>query len=376
MSFTVSSGLLQKHLKALAGVVSSTPLVPILENFRLEIGRGILRTTASDMQTTIVAELAVETQKEAIAAIPAKLLMDTLANTPEQPITITVDEETYGATITTETGRFRIAGENPVDFPKLPKVADASSLEIPSAVLLRAISTTLFAASTDDNRPAMGGVFFKMEEEKATFVATDGHRLVRYTRTDLANTEENSFILPRKGLQFLRSTLPNDQTPIALTFNNSNACFAFGTTQVFCRLVDERYPDFQGVIPLQNPNQLAIERLELLGALKRLMPFASRNTSQVRFKLTEKQVTLSAEDVDYSNEATERLSCDYTGDPMEIGFNARMMSELLTNMDSNLVTLNMSAPNRAGILLPRQQEPNEDLLMLVMPIMLSSYVPA
>jgi len=376
MSFTVSSGVLQKHLKALAGVVSSTPIVPILENFRLEIGRGVLRTTASDMQTTIVAELAVETQKEAVAAIPAKLLMDTLANTPEQPITLTVDEETYGVTITTETGRFRIAGENPVDFPRLPKVDNSSEVELPAAVLLRAISTTLFAASTDDNRPAMGGVFFKMEEDKTTFVATDGHRLVRYIRTDMPATEENSFILPRKGLQFLRSTLPNDQTPISLTFNPSNACFAFGSTQVFCRLVDERYPDFQGVIPLQNPNQLVIERLELLGALKRLMPFASRNTSQVRFKLTEKQVTLSAEDVDYSNEATERLACDYTGDPMEIGFNARMMSELLTNMDSNLVTVNMSAPNRAGILLPRQQEENEDLLMLVMPIMLSSYVPA
>jgi DNA polymerase-3 subunit beta len=328
------------------------------------------------MQTTIVAELAVETQKEAVAAIPAKLLMDTLSNTPEQPITFTVDEDTYGAIITTETGRFRIAGENPVDFPLLPKVAEASSLTLPAAVLLRAISTTLFAASTDDNRPAMGGVFFKMEEDKSTFVATDGHRLVRYSRTDILAAEETQFILPRKGLAFLRSTLPNDQTSIALTFNQSNACFAFGSTQVFCRLVDERFPDYQGVIPLQNPNQLIIERMELLGALRRLMPFASRSTHQVRFKLTDKQVTLSAEDVDYSNDANERLACDYNGDPMEIGFNARMMSELLSNMDSNLVTVNMSAPNRAGIILPRQQEENEDLLMLVMPIMLSSYVPA
>jgi DNA polymerase III subunit beta len=376
MGFTASSGLLLKHLKNLSGVVVQNPVVPILENFLIEVGNGILRTTASDLQTTVIAELPVETQKQTQVAAPARMLIETLSNMPDQPITITVDEETYGLTLLTDNGKYRISGENPVDFPKLPKMANTNALDIPGSVMLRAIATTVFAASTEETRPAMGGVYFHLDTDQATFVATDGHRLVKLTRQDITVEEEVSFIMPRKALQYLKSSLPNDATDVQVLYTTNNACFSFGTTQIYCRLIDERFPDYQAAIPVQNPNQLVIDRQELISSLRRILLFTSKTNYQVRFKIAAAELTLSAEDADYSNDGTERIPCDYTGDPLEIGFNARILHELLSNINSTLVTIDLSTPNRPGIVMPRQQEESEKVLMLVMPIMLSSYVAA
>ena len=376
MSFVVSSAQLLKHLKAIQGVVSTNPSFPILENFLFEVGKGVLRTTASDMQTTVVSELPVETTEEVTVAVPAKLIVDALGSLPEQPVKFTIDEETYAMVLKTETGNYRISCENAVDWPRTPKVASGKSITMPAAVLAKSINTTLFAASTEDNRPALNGVYFDLQEDKATMVATDGHRMVRYTRTDVnaAEGETVQFILPRKSLNFLRTALPGDLSTVEIGFSTTNAVFSWGSITLNCRLIDERYPDYNAVIPLQNPNVMSIERLDLLNALKRIVIFTNRATNQVRWKLSAAELQLTGEDTDYSNEGVERLSCDYEGDPMEIGFNAKMMVDILSNIDSNLVSIEMSSPNRPGLVMPKHKDDAEDVLMLAMPIMLTSMV--
>lgn len=375
MSFVVSSGTLLRHLRLLNGIVASNPIVPILENFKFEVGRGVLRTTASDLSTTIVAELAVESTTETSLAVPARILIEMLSNVPEQPVKLTVDEDTYSLGLKTDNGEFKISGENAVDFPKTPKLTGGQEFTISGQVLGRAVANTAFAASTDDMRPAMTGVFFQMDEEESNFVSTDGHRMVKYTRTDVKAPAAVSFIVPRKTLQFLKGIVPSDSTEIKVYFTSQSARFAFGQTEIYCRLIDERYPDYQAAIPAQNPNVILIDRLELLGAMKRVAVFTNKASNQVRFKLSENELTLSAEDVEYSNEGQEALQCEYTGEAMEIGFNARMVVEMLTNLDSNMVSIEMSAPTRPGLIKPLTQDDEEQTMMLVMPIMLSSYAP-
>ena len=376
MSFVVSSAQLLKHLKAIQGVVSPNPSFPILENFLFEVGKGVLRTTASDMQTTVVSELPVEATEDVQVAVPAKMLVDALGSLPEQPVKFSIDEESYAMTLKTETGSYRISCENAVDWPRTPRLSSGKNITMPAAVLAKSINTTLFAASTEDNRPALNGVYFDLQEDKATMVATDGHRMVRYSRTDVtaATGETVQFILPRKSLNFLRTALPGDMSDVAIGFSTTNAVFSWGSITLNCRLIDERYPDYNAVIPLQNPNVLSIERLDLLNALKRIVIFTNRATNQVRWKLSATELQLTGEDTDYSNEGVERLSADYEGDPMEIGFNAKMMIDILSNIDSNLVSIEMSTPNRPGLVMPKHKDAAEDVLMLAMPIMLTSMV--
>lgn len=374
MKFIVNSAYLLKQLSNINGVITTNPVVPILENFLFELDKGSLTVTASDLQTSMITELQVESKEKGSIAVPARILLDTLKNLPEQPVTFSIDESTYSIEIISDNGRYKLSGENATDFPKVPTVTNDFSAEISSEVLSRAINNTIFATSNDELRPAMTGVYVNLGDKNTTFVATDGHRLVRYRRSDVKSDNGNAIIIPRKALNLLKATLPGENTPVSLDFNMSNAFFKFGNIKMICRLIDERFPDFENVIPSGNNIKMTIERSDLLGALKRISIYANKTTHQVRLKITGSELQISAEDLDFSNEANERLSCEHEGEDIEIGFNAKFIIEMLSNMDSDQIQLTMSAPNKAGVILPAEKDKSEDILMLVMPVMLNQYV--
>jgi DNA polymerase III subunit beta len=374
MKFIVSSSALLKQLASINGVVANNPVVPILENFLFEISDSTLTITASDLETSMITELPVEAKENGRIAAPARILLDTLKNLPDQPVTFTIDEETYTIEISSSNGRYKLSGENATDFPRVPVVKGGNAIEIPSNVLARAINKTIFAVSNDELRPAMTGIFVQLRSDNVTFVATDGHRLLRYRRTDITTSQEASLIIPRKAFTLLKSTLPSEATSVRVEFNNSNAFFSFDNIRMICRLIDERYPDYENVIPVQNPNKLVIERQALLSSVKRISIYSNKTTHQIRLKLSGSELQVSAEDLDFSNEANERLACQYDGEDMEIGFNAKFLVEMLNNMDSDEITFELSTPNRAGLLMPLANEDNENVLMLVMPVMLNNYV--
>ncbi|HPH46795.1 MAG TPA: DNA polymerase III subunit beta [Chryseolinea sp.] len=374
MKFIVNSAYLLKQLSNINGVITTNPVVPILENFLFELDKGSLTVTASDLQTSIITELQVESKEKGSIAVPARILLDTLKNLPEQPVTFSIDESTYSIEIISDNGRYKLSGENATDFPKVPSVSNDFSAEISTEVLSRAINNTIFATSSDELRPAMTGVYVNLGDKNTTFVATDGHRLVRYRRTDVKSENGNTIIIPRKALNLLKATLPAENSEVSVNFNMSNAFFKFGNIKMICRLIDERFPDYDNVIPAVNNITMTIERNDLLGAMKRISIYANKTTHQVRLKITGSELQISAEDLDFSNEANERLSCEHDGEDIEIGFNAKFLIEMLTNLDSDKIKLTMSAPNKAGVILPVDKDKAEDILMLVMPVMLNQYV--
>lgn len=374
MKFIVSSSSLLKQLSSINGVVTTNPVVPILENFLFEIKDSKLTVTASDLQTSMITDIEVEAKEDGNIAVPAKILIETLKNLPEQPVTFSIDKETYSIEISSDNGRYKLAGENATDFPKIPVVSNATTVDMSTEVLSSAINNTIFATSGDELRPAMTGVFVNLSDTNTTFVATDGHRLIRYRRVDIVSSEAASIIIPRKALNLLKATLPSDNVPVSVEFNSSNAYFKFNNIKMICRLIDERFPDYENVIPLDNNNDMTIDRLDFLGSLRRIAIYANKTTHQVRLKLTGSELQISAEDLDFSNEANERLSCVHEGEDIEIGFNAKFLVEMLNNINSREITLKFSAPNRAGLITPSDMKDNEDILMLVMPVMLSNYV--
>ncbi len=374
MKFIVNSAYLLKQLSNINGVITTNPVVPILENFLFELEKGGLTVTASDLQTSMITELQVESKEKGSIAVPARILLDTLKNLPEQPVTFSIDESTYSIEIISDNGRYKLSGENATDFPKVPAVSNDFTAEISSEVLSRAVNNTIFATSSDELRPAMTGVYVNLGDKNTTFVATDGHRLVRYRRTDVKSDNGNAIIIPRKALNLLKATLPAENTEVVLNFNMANAFFKFGNIRMICRLIDERFPDYENVIPSGNNIKMTIGRNDLLGALKRISIYANKTTHQVRLKITGSELQVSAEDLDFSNEANERLSCEHDGEDIEIGFNAKFLVEMLGNMDSDQIRLTMSAPNKAGVILPAEKDASEDILMLVMPVMLNQYV--
>ncbi len=374
MKFIVSSSYLLKQVSAINGVITTNPVVPILENFLFEIKDGTLTITASDLQTSMITEIEVEAKEDGSIAIPARILMETLRNLPEQPVTFTIDSDTYSIEINSDNGRYKLSGENATDFPKIPTVSDGYSVNMSSEVLAQAINNTIFATSNDELRPAMTGVYVNLSETNTTFVATDSHRLIRYRRVDVAADEDHTMIIPRKALTLLKTTLPSENTAVNMEFNASNAFFNFNNIKMICRLIDERFPDYENVIPVDNNNVIVINKDEVLSSLKRIAIYANKTTHQVRLKVTGSELMISAEDLDFSNEANERLSCEHDGEDIEIGFNAKFLIEMLNNLDSDEINLRLSAPNKAGIILPSEKDENEDILMLVMPVMLNNYV--
>jgi DNA polymerase III subunit beta len=373
MNFIISTTALLKQLKAISGVLNSTSSLPILENFLFEIKKGELSIHASDTETTIITKITVESNDTGSIAIPAKPLIETLSNFPEQPVSFSVDKSRHGIKLATDNGEFKLTGFNGDEFPRTPVLDGASAMTIKTDVLSNAITKTIFAAGNDDLRPVMSGVFCQFSDTESLFVATDAHKLVRYKRSDAKGESAASFILPKKPLTLLKNLLSGVDDVVKVEYNKKNASFSFLNTFIVCRLIDGKYPNYEAVIPKQNPNKLTIDRSALLGALKRVSIYSNKATHQVRFKIAGSALDIFAEDLDFSNEAHERLNCVYAGEDLEIGFNSRFMVEMLSNIESDEINLEMSTPNRAGIITPTAKtNPQEDTLMLVMPVMLNN----
>jgi DNA polymerase-3 subunit beta len=371
MNFIISSTTLLKHLQNISGVLSTSNSLPILDNFLFEIIGNQLTVSASDLETTMRTSFPVEANEEGKIAIPAKLLLDVLKNLPDQPCTFLVDKTNYSVEIAYDNGKSKMVGYNGDDFPRVPTIEKSSKINVAGELISKAINKTLFATGNDDLRPVMSGVFCQFSPQDITFVATDAHKLVRYRRTDSKATGSSSFILPKKPLNLLKSNLHGDED-VELEYNESNAIFSFKDIVLVCRLIDGKYPNYEAVIPKENPNVLTIDRAQFLSSIKRVSIFANKTTHQIKLKLAGSELSLSAEDLDFNNEANERLTCNYDGDDMEIGFNSRFLMEMLNNLDTTEVRLEMSEPSRAGLLMPAVNDnKDEDVLMLVMPVMLN-----
>ncbi|WP_298537005.1 DNA polymerase III subunit beta [uncultured Algibacter sp.] len=372
MKFIVSSTYLLKQLQVLGGVINSSNTLPILDNFLFELDHTKLTVSASDLETTMASTLDVESDSEGSVAIPARLLLDTLKTFPEQPLTFVI-EDNNTVEISSNHGKYALAYADGNEFPKAVALEDPSKTIVTGDILATAISKTIFAAGNDDLRPVMSGVFFQFSTEGLTFVATDAHKLVKYTREDVKANQVAEFIMPKKPLNLLKGILAASEDDVTIEYNESNAKFTFENSVLICRLIDGKYPNYEAVIPKENPNKLVISRNQFLNSVRRVSIFSNKTTHQIRLKIAGAELNISAEDVDYSNKAEERLTCDYQGDDMQIGFNSRFLTEMLNNLSSDDVQLEMSMPNRAGILTPIDGlDEGEQVTMLVMPVMLNS----
>ena len=371
MKFIVSSSQLLRQLQVLGGVINSNNTLPILDNFLFEISENQLKVSASDLETTMTAVVSIESDSTGSIAISARLLLDTLKTFPDQPLTFKTEGESI-IEISSDQGKYDMAYFGGDEFPKSVSLESPSKTIIPSNVLATAISKTIFAAGNDDLRPVMSGVFFQFSTDNLTFVATDAHKLVKYTRTDVTADKTAEFIMPKKPLNLLKGVLGGEEDVI-IEYNDANAKFTFENFVLICRLIDGKYPNYEAVIPKENPNKLTVDRASFQNSVRRVSIFSSKTTHQIRLKMAGTELNISAEDLDFSNKADERLSCDYQGDDMQIGFNSRFLSEMLNNLTSSEVLIAMSLPNRAGILTPIDgTDEGEKITMLVMPVMLNN----
>ncbi len=377
MNFIVSSSALLRHLSKISGVIPSRSVLPIIENFLFEIEKDRLEISTTNLDISMRTSLEIESRGGKMKiAVPSKILLDILKQLPEQPITFSIDADSFGIELSSENGKYKLSGENGLDFPKIPTAEKTQNVQMPASSMVRAINKTLFAASTDEDKAALNGIFFVLNKNGVTFVATDAHRLVRYRRTDLKVKTDASFIVPHKALNLMKGAFESNDNVINIEYNDANAFFSSDDILLVCRLIDQRYPDYENVIPTDNPNRLLVDRKALLGTLKRVNIFANKTSHQVRFRIVGSELTISAEDLDFANEAKETLKCMYEGEDVEIGFNAALLIDVVANAETNEVQMELSTPNRAGILLPTDQEEGENLLMLVMPVMLNTYANA
>jgi DNA polymerase III subunit beta len=376
MKFVVSSTELLSHLSAISKVINSKNTLPILDNYLFVLEDNRLTVTASDLESTLITSLELEnTSGTGTIAVPAKRINDTLKEFPEQPLTFQIDEESFAIDIFSQNGKFSITGQNGDDFPQQPVLNESgsSSINVNHGILLNGINKTLFATADDELRPVMNGIYIELSTEDMKFVASDAHKLVRYTRSDAKAETEASFILPKKPAGLLKSLLPKEDFDIKLEFDDKNAFFTLSNYKLICRLVEGNYPSYNSVIPHNNPNQLIIDRVEFYNTVRRVSVFSNQSSNLIRLKLSENQLVVSAQDIDYSISAVERLNCQYEGEEMEIGFKSTFLQEILSNLSEAEVKVELSDPSRAGLLLPAEREnADEDVLMLLMPMMINA----
>ena len=373
MKFIVASGELQKALNTVSGVISSSQSRPILENYLFEIEENNLKITASDGETTLVTSLEVKSDDTGKFAVPAKIFQEFVKTYGEQPLTLSVKDSEDGngslLEILDEKDNFAVALDNAEDYPELPEFDAAQSVKISAGVLSEALTNTLFATSNDSLRPVMTGVLFQFKEDETNFVSTDSHRLVVYKRTDLINPEPIEFIMPKKPLAIFKNILANSNEDVTIEFNENMAKFTFGNNTWICRLIDGKYPNYTAVIPKENPNVLTINRNLLLSSIRRASIMSNKSTNQVRFKLSGNILHLHAEDTEYANKADMQIPCDYNGEDINIGFSSKFLTEMLSVLGSDDITMKMSQPNRPGIIEPVDGlEAEENILMLSMPV--------
>lgn len=375
MKFVVSSSDLLNHLQSINKVISPKNTLPILDNFLFRLEEKELEITASDLETTMITSMTLENAKDSGSiAIPAKLLTDILKEFPEQPLTFDINLKTKVVVINSENGQFTLVGQNGEDFPELPVVRDAnkSELRLSSETLLKGISKTLFATSEDELRPIMHGILFEIHTDGLVLVATDAQKLVRYRRNDVKSKKEASFVLPKKPANLLKGILTKEKVDVVITFDNKNAVFSLSGYTVICRLTEGQFPSYNAVIPTENPNKLTVDRLEMHNTIRRVAVFSNQASNLIKLEIGSSQLTVSAQDIDFSISAYDRIKVVYDGEAMVIGFKSTFLIELLANLSSSEVLIEMSDPSRAALLRPIDKEDEEeDVLMLLMPIQIN-----
>ncbi len=380
MKFIVNSQQLHKQLQSLSGVLSSSNTMPIIGCFLFHLEENNLTIKTTDLSTTLVAKMTVETgrmENSEEVAIPSKMLLDILKTFDDVPLTFDVDPSNFTVDIVSGQGQYRLAGMDAATYPTMPVAESTSKIEMSSAALVNAINKTVFATSNDEMHQQMSGIYCEMTPDGVTFVATDAHKLVRYRRKDVASDESTNFILPKKPIIIVKNILAarKEESDVTIEYNNTNLFITFDNFYIVCRLVDGRYPNYEAAIPKDNPNKLILDRQSFLNTLRRVSIFASEATRQVRLSIAADKLEISAEDLELSNNAHETIPCQYEGDPMDIGFNAKFLTEMISYLDSEQVLIELSHPSRAGIIFPYGEDDSEkkdDILMLVMPVMLAN----
>ena len=380
MKFIVNSQQLLKQLQSLSGVLTSNNTMPIINCFHFHLEENALTIKTTDLSTTLVARMEVETgrmEKAEEVAIPSKMLLEILKSFDDVPMTFSVDQSSYAIELSSGEGEYHLAGMDAETYPTMPTAEGTSTMVMSCSALVSALNKTYFATSNDEMHQQMSGIFCEMKPEGVTFVATDAHKLVRYRRKDISSPETTSFILPKKPITIVKNILAarKDDGDITIEYNNTNLFITFDNFYIVCRLVDGRYPNYEAAIPKDNPNKLILDRQSFLNTLRRVSIFASEATRQVRLSISANKVDISAEDLEFSNKAHETIPCQYEGSPMDIGFNAKFLTEMISNLDTEQVLIELSHPSRAGIIFPYGEETEgkqDDILMLVMPVMLAN----
>lgn len=376
MDFVVSSSHLLGHLQLVSKVVGSKNALPILDNLLFKVSEGVLQVTASDLESTLTTRLNLDSNNgSGIIAVDTKKILEILKELSEQPLTFNIDVDELKIDIISSNGKYTLVGQNGEDFPQIPglKPDRVNRVDILPDVLYSGITSAIFATGDDELRPVMNGIFIEFQNDGVNFVATDAHKLVKYRRKEVKVEEEASFILPKKPASILKSVLPKAFSDITLEFDDKNAIFSFENFQLICRLVEGVYPNYSTVIPKDNPNKLIVDRVELFSSLKRVSIFANQASNLVGLAINGNQLRIAAQDIDYAISGNEVINCQYDGDEMEIGFKSNFLIEILNNISATEVILELSDPTRAGIVVPKDNEnENEEVLMLLMPMMINN----
>ncbi len=375
MKFEVLSSDLTSHLNAISRVLASKNAMPILDNFLFQVSEERLTVTASDGDTTMVTSVAV-TGVEGTGAfvVPAKTIMDPLKEMPQQQLTIEVDNGNYEVIVSYANGKYHFIGGNAAEYPVLKDLeSTAQRFEINPQALLNGIQSTIFATAEDDLRPVMNGIYFDILPDHITFVASDSKKLVRLTNSATTPGFTGAFILPKKPATLLKNVISKDHLLCTVSYDSKSARFQLGDYELSCRLIDGRYPRYEAVIPKNNNNRLTVDRQSFLSSLRRIAVFSNSATNQVKFDLSATEMTISAQDIDFSTSGTETIQCSYQGAPMSIGFRANFLIEILNTISAQDVEMLLSDPARAGLVTPVQNNEGEDLLMLIMPMMLTDF---
>lgn len=374
MNFIVSSTQLLNHLQAVSRVINSKNTMAILDNFLFDLNENTLTITASDVETTMTTSFEVDSASgSGRIAVDAKRLTNILKEFPEQPLTFNMDNDSYNVDIVSENGKFSVLGLNGDDFPQVQDLqGDTCTVRMTAEVLQQGIVKSIFATSTDELRPIMTGIFVEISQGKIKFVATDAHKLVCYSRADVQVETDSSFILPQKPANLLKNILPKDDSPVNLSFDKKNAVVEFNEYKLVCRLIEGMYPNYQAVIPTDAPRKLTIDRLDLCNCLRRVSVFSNQASNLIKLTITANQLTVSAQDIDFSISAHERVKCQYEGEDMEIGFKSTFLVEILSNLACTDVVVNLSDSSRAGTFVPLEPTSvDEEVLMLLMPMMIN-----
>ena len=373
MKFNVSSSKLFAQLQAVNRVIMAKNSLAILEDVLFDLQGNVLTLTASDGETTIRTSLDVENaQGEGKVASGAKLLLDTLKEFSEQPLSFDIDDQNFGVNITSSNGTYSFVGVAGREYPEMPaEEQDVNRFAMPAQTLLDAINKTIFCTADDELRPVMNGILFDLNEEQLTLVATDAQRLVRYINRDIKGVAPQSFIRPKKPATILRAILGKEEDEAVIRFGQKNARFTFGRTEIVCRQIEGRYPNYNAVIPQINQNEVTVDRQTIVNACKRVAVFANSGTSLLKLALSENTIKISAQDIDFSTSAEETIACSYNGTPMAIGFKAPFLIDILQAVTSDDVLIRLADPARAGLILPSEEPENQELLMLLMPMLLN-----